>query len=165
MPFRTLWAPARLATILALTGCVAQAHHSSPWEFGGGVRPAPGFAIGHQGMTVHPTLGYTYLSFSGGHDDLIEVGAQLRRPVVRTPVGGTRLWLGAEAAFAVLRESGSGFPSSSTSGWSLNALAGVPVLQGKWGPSLYSAVGISHYGSAGVNVRFGVDLQPSFLKR
>jgi hypothetical protein len=65
----------------------------------------------------------------------------------------------------VLRESGSGFPSSSTSGWSLNAMAGVPVFQGKWGPSLYGAAGVSHYGGSGVNVRLGVDFQPWFLKR
>ena len=63
-----------------------------------------------------------------------------------------------------LREVGSGY-SASTSGWSLSPLAGIPVGTSKWGLNFYAAAGLSHYGGNGVNVRFGVDLQPWFLKR
>ena len=116
-------------------------------------------------MTVHPTVGYTYLSFDGGRDELFEYGAQLRRPLQRAASGEPRLWVGAEAVLATLRTSGSGFPSYSTSGWALSAMAGVPVLDSRWGVSLYGAAGITDYGSSGVNVRIGLDLQPWFLKR
>ncbi len=164
MRLRMARAAVSALAVVAGTGCAASAHHSSPWEYGGGIRPAPGFALGQQGMTVHPTIGYTYLSFTGGHDDLFEFGAQVRRPLTRVAGGATRLWVGGEAAFAILRTSGSGFPSSSTNGWSLNAMAGVPVLDSRWGVNVYTAAGISHYGGSGVNVRVGVDLQPWFLK-
>lgn len=154
-----------LLVLVAVTGCAAHGHTSSPWEFGGGIRPAPGFAVGQAGMTVHPTVGYTYLSFDGGKDELFEYGAQLRRPVQRTASGETRLWVGAEAVLATLRTSGSGFPSYSTSGWALSAMAGLPVLDSRWGVNVYGAAGITDYGSSGVNVRIGVDLQPWFLRR
>jgi hypothetical protein len=128
------------------------------------VRLAPGFPLGHGGVTVHPVFTYEYLKWDGGHDDLYEFGAQLRRPLVRRPGGATGLWIGVEGAWASLHESGGGF-SASTSGWSLGGLAGVPIIGGRWEPSLFLAAGISDYGANGVNVRLGVDLQPWFLRK
>jgi hypothetical protein len=150
--------------LVTLTGCAASAHRSSPWEYGGSIRPAPGFAVGQQGTTVHPVLGYTYLSFDGGRDEIYEYGAQVRRPVTRDANGDTKLWLGVEAALASLKTSGTGY-SFNTSGWTLSAMAGVPVLSSRWGVNAYGAAGISDFGGSGINVRFGVDLQPWFLKR
>jgi hypothetical protein len=156
--------PAALYLILGSTGCAFFGHHSSPWEFGGGVRVAPGFPVGHGGTTVHPVVSVGYMKWDGGHDELYEVGGQVRQRLTRPGSGSLGLWLGGEATFSVLREVGSGW-SASTNGWSLSALAGVPVGASKWGLNVYGAAGISHYGSGGVNVRFGVDLQPWFLRR
>jgi len=164
MRSRGLCVAATLAVALGSTGCAAFAHRSSPWEFGGGVRVAPGFPVGQGGMTVHPVVSLGYLKWDGGHDELYEVGGQIRRPLARPGSGSPGVWLGGEATFSVLREVGSGF-SESANGWSLSALAGIPVGASKWGLNLYAAAGLSHYGGSGVNVRFGVDLQPWFLRR
>jgi hypothetical protein len=115
-------------------------------------------------MTVHPVVSLGYLKWDGGHDELYEVGGQVRRPLARPGSGSTGVWLGGEATFSVLREVSSNFSESAT-GWSLSALAGIPVGKSKWGLNLYAAAGLSHYGGNGVNVRFGADLQPWFLKR
>lgn len=164
MRSRGLYVVAALYVVLGSTGCALNAHRSSPWEVGGGVRIAPGFPVGQRGMTVHPAVSYTYLKWDGGHDDLFEVGGQVRRPLARPGSGSPGVWLGGEASFSVLREV-CDFCSGSTKGWSFNALAGIPVGMSKWGLNLYAAAGLSHYGGNGVNVRFGVDLQPWFLKR
>ena len=157
---------AAMLAVLGSTGCAAAGHTSSPWEWGGGVHITPGFVVGRDGgTTIHPAAAYTYLSFSGGHDDLFEFGAQVRRTLSPEAKGPGKLWLGGEANFSVLRSKISNFPSSSTTGWSVNALAGVPVSQSKWGVNLYAGAGTSHYGSQGFNIRAGVDLQPWFLKR
>ena len=148
--------------LACLPACMAAGHHSSPWEFGGGVRVAPGFPLGQSHFTVHPMASYTYLSFDGGHDNLFELGAQLRYPLARS---ARHLWIGGEAAFSSLGTKISNSSLSySTSGWSLTALGGVPVGRSRWGFNLYAGLGVSHYGSSGVNVRLGVDLQPWFLR-
>jgi hypothetical protein len=135
-----------------------------PWEKGIGLRLAPGFALG-QGTTVHPTLGYTYLSFDGGRDDLFELGGQIRRQLTPGAKGVAGFWFGGEVAVAKLRTSIDDVPSTSTNGWALTALAGFPLGESKWGMHLYGGAGISHYGTQGVNIRAGIDLQPWFLKR
>lgn len=152
-----------------LSGCFSAAHHSSPWEYGGGIRLAPGFRAGsNEAVTWHPMLSYTYLKFDGGHDALYELGGQLRwRPTPARKNGG--LWLGAEAAAARATESVDGTGgynfSDSSNGWSLTGLAGTPVGESRWGLNLYAGAGISNYGSMGTNLRAGFDLQPWFLKR
>lgn len=153
--------------VWSLSGCFAAAHHSSPWEYGGGLRLAPGFRAGaNEAVTLHPMVSYTYLSFDGGHDALYELGGQARwRPTPMKKNGG--LWFGAEAAVARATSSGSGAGysfSESSNGWSLTALVGTPVGDSRWGVNLYAGAGISNYGSAGRNVRAGFDLQPWFLK-
>ncbi len=153
---------AMLAAV-SISGCFLAGHTSSPWEFGGGIRVAPGFAAGDMGVTLHPMASYTYLSFDGGTDNLLELGGQIRKRV--SPANG--LWLGAEVAGSSLRTSFDESETSSVtnSGWSLTALVGAPVGQSRWGVNLYGGVGISNYGSSGKNIRVGVDLQPWFLKR
>ena len=149
----------------AASGCAVAGHHSSPWEFGGGVRVAPQMAETESGLTLHPMASYTYLSWDGGHDNLWEVGGQVRKPV-GTVQGHPGFWLGGEAALSLLQEkySAAGFSSSSSNkGFSITGLAGFPVGQSRWGFNLVGGAGVSHYGSTGVNVRVGVDLQPWFL--
>lgn len=163
MRSRGLAVAAALAMVVGSSGCFIFGHRSSPWETGGGLRVAPGFPVGQRGMTVHPVLSYGYLKWDGGHDELFEVGGQIRQPLARPGSGSTRVWLGAGASFAVLREVGSGF-SESTSGWSLDALAGMPLGSSKWGLNFFAAAGLSHYGASGVNLRLGLDLQPWFLR-
>ena len=107
---------------------------------------------------------YTYLKFDGGHDDLYEVGGQLRKAIVTGTKGATNAWIGAEAAGAMLRESGFGYHGSNT-GFSLTALIGAPVSESRWGVNLYGGAGFSYYGSTGFNARLGIDFQPWFLKR
>jgi hypothetical protein len=110
---------------------------------------------------------YTYLSFDGGHDTLWELGGQLRKPL---GTSGRSLWLGAEAAGSYLNtviDAGgeAGEYSDGTTGFSLTALAGLPVGQSRWGLNLYLGGGISNYGSSGINIRAGMDIQPWFLSR
>jgi hypothetical protein len=153
----------------SLSGCFLAGHTSSPWEYGGGVRLAPGLRVGsNEAVTVHPMAAYTYLKFDGGYDAIYEVGGQMRwRPRPARPNGG--LWVGGEAAAARLSTSvsatGGYNASSSVNGWSLTGLVGAPVGSSRWGVNLYAGAGISHYGSQGKNVRAGVDVQPWFLKR
>lgn len=149
-------------------GCAAWAHTSSPWEFGGGVRVAPGLWSLDEETTLHPVAGYTYLSFDGGHDGLWEAGAQVRRSTAL--LGPDRdAWIGAEGTLSVLRTrySFNGMDvTESATGLSATALFGVPVGgENRWGPNLYGGAGFSHYGAFGFNVRVGLDLQPWFLQR
>ena len=142
------------------------ASSSSDWEYGVGARIAPGFATGSPGVTVHPMASYSYLKFDGGHDDRFEFGGQLRKALGQSATS-RGFWLGAEAAYALLREHIDNVDGSdNTNGFSATAMAGVPVGDAsKWNPSLYAGVGYSHYGSSGINLRLGLDLQPWFLKR
>jgi hypothetical protein len=157
--------PAVVVGLLLNSGCAffGAGHTSSPWEWGVGGRIAPGFTVGQGSTTVHPMGGYTYLKFSGGNDQLFEFGGQVRQSLPKAG-GGPGVWVGGEAAFARLRTSAGGF-SSSTNGWAVTGLAGLPVGQGEAGASLFAAAGLSNYGSSGFNIRAGVDVQPSFLKR
>jgi hypothetical protein len=106
----------------------------------------------------------------GGHDSLWELGAQIRKPV---STGGERasLWIGAEGALSYLNtvldpiDGMIDSYSEGTTGFSATALAGMPVGESRWGFNLYAGAGVSHYGSTGVNIRLGVDLQPWFLAR
>lgn len=153
-----------LVLLLPLGGCAVAGHTSSPWEWGGGVRIAPGlWELGEGGATAHPMASYTYLSFDGGHDSLWEFGGQLRKPF---SAAERSLWFGGEAAFSILRTTidfDGNSSTGSTNGWSLTALVGSPVGNSRWGPNLYAGAGISNYGSQGWNIRLGVDLQPAFL--
>lgn len=153
-----------LAFVVPAAGCFAAGHTSSPWEWGGGVRVAPGlWDLGEGGATVHPMASYTYLSFDGGNDQLFEFGGQVRQPF---QAGERPLWFGGEATFSHLRTSidVSEFSSSSTSnGWSLTGMIGAPIGDSRWGPNVYFGAGISDYGAQGWNIRLGLDLQPTFL--
>jgi hypothetical protein len=157
-----------LITLFGLSGCVVAGHTSSPWEWGGGVRVAPGFDVGEQAVTVHPTAGYTYLSFDGGHDGLWEFGVQARKPSSIFSDQWPGFWLGGEATFSHLRTV-SDFQGESTTyttnGFAFTALAGAPVNDGRWGVNWFVGAGLSRYGSTGFNIRAGIDLQPWFLER
>jgi len=52
------WLRPSIAGVLAfaVAGCAAAGHTSSPWEWGGGVRIAPGWAVGSPdaNLTAHP---------------------------------------------------------------------------------------------------------------
>jgi hypothetical protein len=158
------WLP--LVLVLSTSGCFAAGHTSSPWEFGLGARVAPAlWQAADGGMTAHPMASFTYLDFEGGHDSLWELGGQIRKPIE----GPRPFWLGAEAALSHLRtyiDIGGGYTyDQGTTGFSLTALAGLPVGQSRWGFNLYGGAGLSRYGSTGFNIRAGVDLQPWFLER
>jgi hypothetical protein len=155
-----------LSCLVPLAGCAAAGHTSSPWEWGGGVRIAPGVTtLGESDVTVHPMASYTYLSFDGGHDGLWELGAQLRKPIGASALP---MWVGGEAALSQLRwkvDSGGQSFTGSENGYSFTMLLGKQVSSSRWGPSVYAGAGISNYGSQGWNVRLGLDLQPTFLWR
>lgn len=141
----------------------SQASSSSSWEWGAGAHIAPGFETGSPGVTLHPMASYSYLKFDGGHDDRFEFGGQIRKALGQT-ASSRGFWIGAQPAFAILRTHVDNVPTESTNGWSLTALAGVPVSDAKWGASFFGGAGVSHYGSTGVNLRAGLDLQPWFMK-
>jgi hypothetical protein len=142
----------------ATAGVEGAGHTSSPWEWGGGLRISPTeMALGQGDVTLHPTVRFTYLSFDGGWDGLYEIGAQVRKPV--QPSG---LWIGGEAMLSHLRTSIDGFSefNSSTNGFSISVLGGVPIGQGGWNPNAFGSVGISDYGAQGWNVRVGIEVTP-----
>jgi len=95
-----------VAFIVAAPGCFASGHSSGPWEWGGGIRIAPGWPVGNANLTAHPMLSYTYLSFDGGHDSLWELGGQVRKPIASGAEGGRAFWLGAEGALSYLNTVG-----------------------------------------------------------
>ena len=163
---------AALATLLLLfvgTGCTSWAHTSSPWEFGGGVRPAPAlWEVGDEGATGHAVLGYTYLSWrdGDGHDALWEAGGQVRKPTQVFGEHERQPWIGVEGTASVLRSIysvGAEDFSDESYGFSATALAGMPFSDSRWGPHVYAGAGLSYYGAVGINVRVGIDLQPWFL--
>ena len=130
---------------------------TSPAVYGADVRVAPGFGVGDGDATVHPTAAYSR-SLSGGvdgeHDDILFLGAQ-----VRTPVTESGLWLGGEAAYA-RRWTGfdlSSIETDSTNGWTLTALAGLPLTNVF---SAYVAAGVNKYGGSGWYSRVGFELSP-----
>lgn len=149
-----------LLAILPLSGCFLALHNSAEeWQPGLGLRPAPGLFTAGSG-TIHPVLGFTYHTFDGGSDQLFEVGAQFRRPIP----GDRPLWIGGEFTLSRLRTSidfnGASF---SNNGWSATALGGMPFGDNEWGTNLFAGVGFSDYGGSGINLRFGLDLQPASL--
>lgn len=154
-----------VALLLPLAGCqtYAAGHTSSPWEWGAGGRVAPQLMdLGESGATAHPTLGYTYLSFDGGNDQLFEIGGQVRKPMG----SATPFWIGGELTLSRLRTSidfGGSSSTFNTNGWSLTALGGIPFGTSDWNTSVFAGLGISDYGAQGWNVRFGIDVQPTHL--
>jgi hypothetical protein len=138
--------------------------HSSPWEFGGGLRLAPGWAINSVGLSAHPLGGYSYLSFDGGWDGLLEVGGQVRQ---RLMLGSRPAWVGAEAGLTRLTTHIDGVDDTFNANGILGGLvAGLPVGQNRWGTSLYAGAGVLRFeGNVGTTVRIGVDVQPWFLNR
>ena len=134
----------------------ASAGKTSPAVYGFDVRVTPGFAVGDGDVTVHPTAGYSR-SLGGGvdgeTDDIVHLGAQ-----VRAPVSESGLWLGGEAAYA-RRWTGFDSPSietDTTNGWTLTALAGLPLGDGGFGA--YAAAGVNKYGGTGFYARLGFEL-------
>ena len=152
---------------LGASGCASAGHHSSPWEWGGGVFLAPGWAVNDaRTTTVHPLASWTYLDFDGGNDQIFSLGGQLRQHFGTRAGGGGAFWIGAEGAWSRLRTSIDDGPTASTNGWSAWGLVGVPVGQSRWGFNVYGGAGISDFGPGhGTNIRLGVDLQPWFLRK
>ena len=151
-----------LSVLVFLAGCMAAGHTSSPWEWGSGVRIAPAlWEVGESGMTAHPAAGYTYLSFDGGHDALWEFGGQLRKPMGDS---ARPFWVGGEATISHLRTSfsvqGTDF-SSSTNGFSVTGLIGMPFGDNRWGPNVFAGIGISDYGSQGTSAWAWICSHPS----
>lgn len=151
------------AMTLSGAGCVStvsvEGHNSSPWELGPSIRFTYPMSTRLQGTTFNPMASYTYLHYDGGHEDRFEAGAQVRRYSGRAgnPVSG--FWFGAEAAAAVLRDNFTGGSESYTGG-SLTALVGIPVSEGKRAIQIVGGAGWSYYGSAGKNVRLGIEFNP-----
>jgi hypothetical protein len=106
-------------------------------------------------------VSYAYLSFDGGHDDRFLFGGQVRKALN----GVTAPWIGAEAAVGFFRTHIDNIDTDNTNGWSLAALAGIPVGQPRWGASLFAGAGYSYFSGGGINLRAGLDLQPMFMKR
>jgi hypothetical protein len=152
--------------VVGVAGCAAAGEHSSPWEWGGGVYLAPGFAVTPaRTTTLHPVASWTYLDFDGGNDQIFALGGQIRQHFGMQADGRGGFWIGGEGAFARLRTSIDGGGSASTNGWTADALVGFPVGRSRWGINLYAGAGFNHFGTTGKNVRAGVDLQPWFLRR
>jgi len=143
------------ALLVGLSACQTVGIRESPWQWGYGIKYAPEFQMGDEedAPTVHPTFSYSRLSFTGGHSNWFDLGAQMRWQLPLT-VGDRSLWGGGEAT--VGRISGS-------NGLAVAGIAGIPLADNSWNPSLFIAAGITNYGATGTMIRAGVDIQPNFL--
>ena len=157
-----------LTTLVASSSCALFREETSPAQYGLALHVAPGFPVGDAGVTVHPTAAYTR-PLSGGtdgeQDNVLRLGAQVRVPVGAPEAGW---WMGAETTYGRRWTSFelSGIPSTGTNGWAIAAMAGRPVVENDLGAFHgYVAAGVLKWGGSGPYVRFGVDLQPAFLKR
>ena len=160
---------AALLLIVGLSGCFAG--KTSPAQYGIDLRFAPGFALGNAGTSIHPTVAYARAllgGVEGESDGILHVGGQVRWAPQQTTLGGSKLWLGGEATYA-RRRTTFDFPGAtpaSTNGWTLAALAGLPVLEGTMGTAhAYAALGVNKYGGTGPYGRVSIDIQPAFLSR
>lgn len=126
-----------LAALVSAGACAVAGHTSSPWEWGGAVRLAPGLWNLNDGdATIHPVASWTYLSFDGGNDQLLELGGQLRFPM--GAASARPFWVGGEATFSHLRTSfdvPGGTSTGSSNGYSITGLVGAPVGDNRWGPT------------------------------
>ena len=166
------WAAAGVVAILAtgLSGCIFLTI-SSPAQYGLDVRVAPGFAVGSGGLTAHPTVAYArsvFGGYEGETDGTLHVGGQVRLAPGQEATGSASFWFGGEATYARRRTTFdlAGIGTESTSGWTLAALAGLPLIEGAAGTVHgYAAAGLNKYGGSGPYARVGIDLQPAFLRR
>jgi hypothetical protein len=160
------------AIVLTLTlfpGC-AYLSKTSPVQYGVDLRVAPGFEAGEGEVTVHPMVAYAFSIAGGvdGEDDrVLHLGGQLRFHPASASTSGSRVWFGGEVAYA-RRTTSFDFTdvTTATNGWTVAALAGLPIIQGNSGTiHAYAALGLNKYGGTGPYARLGFDLQPAFLKR
>jgi hypothetical protein len=94
----------------------------------------------------------------GGTVHRLQAGAQVRKysGAAGNTLGG--MYFGGEAAVGWLHDRYEGGTSSHFGG-SFGPVVGIPLRQGAKPVNLTGAVGLSHYGSTGYNVRLGVELK------
>ena len=136
-----------------------EGHTSSPWEWGPSIRiTIPVWRSNN--ISIRPMGSFTYLTYDGGHENRFEFGGQVRY-AIREANGPTKFWIGAEAAYAILKDSYTG-GSDSYDGPSATALFGFPLSGGRWNPQIVGGAGVSKYSSSGTgkNVRLGISVTP-----
>ena len=163
-------AMASVTAIGWLAGCETGGSRTSPWQTGIGVRIAPGFSAGDASrVTLHPTAAYFKPLWGGPEGEsnyVLLAGGQLRFGV--QPSGPSQgPWLGGEAMYGRRTSTfdDPSEPDESSNGWTLAALAGLPIANGSAGTLHgYVAAGVVKFGGSGPYVRVGVDVQPAFLR-
>ena len=171
---RTRAIPTLLVLVLSACAVAAEGKRASPTEWGFSFQAVPAFDVGDSGDTsVHPVLAYNYLNWDGGHDNIYQVGAQVRRSLPDGP-----MWFGGEFAFDRFTSSTSGadFDEPSWNGFSLGGLFGYE-LDTEFAPSsVFGSLSYLRFGSTdfeGATVggwdgwlfRVGFEVQPDLFNR
>ena len=87
-----------LGAAAILASCAsANLKKASPAEFGWGVQATPGIQIKDGPYSAHAVLAYSRLGFDGGHDNVYQFGAQLRKTLDESSPNG--LWVGGEVSY------------------------------------------------------------------
>ena len=169
-PFRACCTLLMTLSFFLLLGCSGKVvvEDSSPVQFGIGAQLAPTVAdVGD--ATVHGLAGYQRQWFDGGHDDIVSVGVQGRRPLKLDAPDKT--WLGVEAAYHYWRVSDeSGFLTNPVSNvFGVSGLVGHPIGESgvhAWGSAGLLLFGdfkedgeVAFEGGTGWMIQLGVELQ------
>jgi hypothetical protein len=163
-------------SLLLFSGCAASgtAKKASPTEWGFSVQAVPSFPIGEDGNTsVHPTVGYSYLNFDGGHDNVYQAGAQVRRSLADKP-----LWFGGEVAYSRFTSSmdESDYDEDPWNGFSVGALFGYELDTSFAPSSFFASLNFMKFGGQDFEgipgegwdawlFRFGYEVQPDIFNR
>jgi hypothetical protein len=150
-------------------GGSVHASRTSPWQSGYEIRFSPSFVVADsENVTAHPTVAYERAFFSGGHDNNLHFGGQVRSAPERFQGRLRGLWLGGEGAFArrstvvtdplAVEDNEDGVVAN---GWRVGVLFGMPVFTGSRGSLHFStSVGVIKFGGMGPSIRFGLEFQP-----
>ena len=147
---------------------------ASPAEWGFSVQAVPAFPIGEDGTTsVHPVVGYNYLSIDGGHDNLYQVGAQLRSSMVDSP-----FWFGGEVAYDRFSSSTDhvDYEEDPWNGFSVGGLFGYELDTSFAPSSLFGSLSYLRFGGQDFDgipgegcdawlFRLGFEVQPDLFNR
>ena len=158
--------------VVVFSGCAAAGtgKKASPIEWGFSFHAVPAFDVGTDGATsVHPLLGYNYLNYDGGHDNIYQLGGQLRRSVVDSP-----LWYGGEFAYDRFTSStdGATFDEPSWNGFNLGGLIGYELDTSFATSSLFGSFSrVQFLGTDGFDgwggwlFKVGYEVQPDLFNR
>jgi hypothetical protein len=142
-------------------------HTSSPWQNGFMIAGGAEFWR-HPGMRVSlvPIGSYTRSMFTGGVDQIVTAGIQVRRRPERAFLEKLpTAWYGVEGSYGLMKTSydSPGFSPETTHGLEVGGVAGFRILEtGNSALHLTGGVMFTHYGDPGITYRLGIEFRPGW---